>query len=62
MFMRRAADSADKPAIYCKHRGRWEPITWGGYYQRARKVAAGLKALGLERGDTRSDAARLGGL
>jgi len=51
MFMRRAADSADKPAIYCKHRGRWEPITWGGYYQRARKVAAGLKALGLERGD-----------
>ena len=51
MFMRRANKSARKPAMYRKLRGRWQAITWGDYYERARKVAAGLKELGLERGD-----------
>ena len=51
MFRRRAERSPAKPAIYEKRLGRWEPITWGELYDRARRIAAGLTALGLERGD-----------
>jgi long-chain acyl-CoA synthetase len=51
MFSRRAKKSPSKPAIYEKRDGRWSAITWGTYYERARRVAQGLSDLGFERGD-----------
>ena len=51
MFRRRAERSKNWPAIYTKKGGRWEPTTWGTFYDSASKVAKGLRDLGLERGE-----------
>src|SRR4051794_29684297 len=49
-FQVTAAERADKVAIRTK--GDDVSITWGEYADRVRKVASGLAALGLERGQT----------
>jgi long-chain acyl-CoA synthetase len=49
-FQVTAAERADKPAIRTK--GDEFSITWGEYAERVEKIAAGLAALGLERGQT----------
>lgn len=51
MFRRRARASADLPAMWEKREGRWQPITWRGFYDAARRVHAGLVGLGLAAGD-----------
>src|SRR5919199_5626107 len=49
-FQVTAAERADAVAIRTK--GDELTITWGEYAERVKKLAAGLAALGLERGDT----------
>jgi len=51
MFRLRARRSGPLPAIHEKHGGRWEKTTWSGFYDDARRVLAGLLALGLAPGD-----------
>jgi long-chain acyl-CoA synthetase len=47
----RAARSRNKAAVYEKKDGRWQPLSWGKFYDGARSVAAGLVARGVGRGD-----------
>ena len=49
-FQLTAAEHADRVAI--RTRGDEFTITWGGYADRVRTVAAGLAAIGVGRGDT----------
>jgi long-chain acyl-CoA synthetase len=52
LFRRRAKASATAAAIYEKRApGSWEKITWGGFYDRARRAARGLVSLGVDKGD-----------
>ncbi|HEY1356652.1 MAG TPA: long-chain fatty acid--CoA ligase [Solirubrobacterales bacterium] len=49
-FQLTAAEHADRTAI--RTRGDEFSVTWAGYAERVRDVAAGLAAAGIERGDT----------
>ncbi|MCS6913310.1 MAG: long-chain fatty acid--CoA ligase [Myxococcales bacterium] len=53
MFRRRAERSANRPAIYEKKEagGRFQPITWRQFYDRAAAIARGLIELGLQPGE-----------
>lgn len=51
LFRRRARRTPSAPAIYEKRGASWEPVSWGGFYDRARRAARGLAGLGLGRGD-----------
>ncbi len=51
MLRLRAERSGDKPSLYHKSHGRWEPLSWQQVYARARSVAAGLLGLGVAPGD-----------
>ncbi|MGE0710757.1 MAG: long-chain fatty acid--CoA ligase [Planctomycetota bacterium] len=50
LFVQRAETTPDTVALRRKIDGKWEDVTWGGYFDAARKVGLGLRALGLERG------------
>jgi len=52
MFLDRVSRTPDLPAMRHKHDGEWEIITWGQAGVTAREVAAGIAALGIERGAT----------
>ena len=47
-----AASTPDEPALFDKIDGRWDALTWSGYLEAAREVAAGLLDLGVEPGQT----------
>jgi len=51
MFRRRARESGPLPSLYEKRAGTWHKTTWAGFYDDARRVLAGLLALGLQKGD-----------
>lgn len=51
MFWLRAARSATCPALVHRPRDAWETLTWGDTYDRAARVAKGLRDLGLVPGD-----------
>lgn len=51
MLYLRWARSATCPAMYHKADGRWRAITWQQFFERASRVAHGLCASGLRRGD-----------
>jgi long-chain acyl-CoA synthetase len=51
MFWLRAARSATRPALHHKPDGRWETLSWADSYERAARVAKGLRDVGLEPGD-----------
>jgi long-chain acyl-CoA synthetase len=51
MFLSRTARSASRHALYHRPQERWEAITWGAFEESARRVAKGVLALGLARGD-----------
>ena len=59
LFHKRVADHGTKVAIREKDFGIWNEYTWADWGERARLVANGLKALGLERGDVCSVAAEV---
>ena len=59
LFQKRVADHGTKVAIREKDFGIWNEYTWADWGLRARLVANGLKALGLERGDVCSVAAEV---
>jgi long-chain acyl-CoA synthetase len=46
-----AHDRPDAVALRVKDFGRWEEITWSGYYDRVRAVALALRELGVTEGD-----------
>ncbi|MBW7852564.1 MAG: AMP-binding protein [Rhodospirillales bacterium] len=47
MLRRQAADHPERVALRQKDFGIWNPVTWRGYYDRARRFGLGLRALGL---------------
>ena len=59
LFQKRVADHGAEVAIREKDFGIWNEYTWSHWGMRARLVANGLKALGLERGDVCSVAAEV---
>ncbi len=51
LFRKRTQELGDRVAIREKDLGIWRAVTWREYGQKAREVAMGLAALGLERGE-----------
>jgi long-chain acyl-CoA synthetase len=52
ILLRRASDHPDRVALRVKRHGRYHNISWGEYGKSVCEFAAGLLALGLERGET----------
>src|SRR5438552_13845504 len=52
ILLRRVAKHPDRVALRVKRQGRYHDITWQEYGSRVCELAAGLLALGLERGET----------
>ena len=50
MLREQAALRPDQVAIRQKEHGIWKPLSWSGYFQRARHVGLGLCAAGLSDG------------
>ncbi|MCG8564478.1 MAG: AMP-binding protein [Desulfobacterales bacterium] len=48
----RRGETPDRPALREKDFGIWNSYTWDHYYAHVRKTCLGLRALGLEKGDT----------
>jgi long-chain acyl-CoA synthetase len=46
-----AQEQPDRIAMRMKDYGIWHDITWARYYENVKKVAMGLRALGVGRGD-----------
>jgi long-chain acyl-CoA synthetase len=46
-----AHDRPDDVALRVKRLGRWQEITWRGYYERVRAVALALREMGVGEGD-----------
>ena len=51
LFFDQARRSADRPFLFAKKGGRWEPSTWGRVAERVRATAKGLISLGVQAGD-----------
>lgn len=47
MLLKRAEETPDATALRQKDFGIWSPISWAGYWERARNVGLGLLELGL---------------
>jgi long-chain acyl-CoA synthetase len=51
MFFTRASENGDRPFLWSKREGRWQPISWADAAIRVAALADALKRLGLGRGD-----------
>ena len=51
MFFTRAKEKGDKPFLWARTGGNWQPISWTEAARQVAALAAGLKQLGLEKGD-----------
>src|SRR5687767_7543169 len=51
MFRTRARDKGAAPFLWAKKQGKWESISWEQAARQVARLAAALKALGLDRGD-----------
>jgi len=51
MFLKRVERDGDKPAFFFKESGRWQPVSWNGFAERAGAIASYLVGLGLQVGD-----------
>jgi long-chain acyl-CoA synthetase len=51
LLLDHARERADAPALREKRRGRWHELSWGDYADRVKRVAHGLKGLGVQPGD-----------
>lgn len=47
----RCRKDANKTAFLVKKDGKWNPVTWGEVDRRVERIAAGLRALGVQTGD-----------
>jgi long-chain acyl-CoA synthetase len=52
MFFARAAEKGDAPFLWAKQDGQWRSISWREAAETVAALAAGLKRIGLGRGDT----------
>jgi long-chain acyl-CoA synthetase len=51
MFFARAREKGDKPFLWAKEAGRWQPISWKEAARQVAALAASLRRLGLHQGD-----------
>ncbi|HEY3908917.1 MAG TPA: long-chain fatty acid--CoA ligase [Stellaceae bacterium] len=51
MFFEQAARLGDKPFLWAKHQGRYRPETWAGAALDVRRLALGLRSLGIGPGE-----------
>jgi long-chain acyl-CoA synthetase len=51
LFLTRAAEKGDKPFLWAKRDGAWQPTSWAEAARQVAALAASLKAIGLEPGD-----------
>ncbi len=51
MFFEQAERLGDKPFLWAKRDGRYQPISWAAAARDARRLARGLTSLGVARGD-----------
>ena len=51
MFFEQAERLGEKPFLWAKHGGRYQPISWAAAARDARRLARGLASLGIGRGD-----------
>lgn len=51
LLLARAQSDPERIALRSKELGRWVETTWAGYVERVARLAAGLRALGVEPGD-----------
>ncbi|MBA2466223.1 MAG: AMP-binding protein, partial [Sphingomonas sp.] len=51
MFLTRAAEKGDKPFLWAKHDGHWQPTSWREAARQVAALAASLERIGLARGD-----------
>jgi long-chain acyl-CoA synthetase len=51
LFLTRAAEKGDKPFLWAKCDGAWQPTSWAEAARQVAALAASLKAIGLEPGD-----------
>ena len=51
MFFAEAARQGDRPFLWAKRAGQYQPVTWRQAATQVANLAKGLRALGLERGD-----------
>jgi long-chain acyl-CoA synthetase len=51
MFFARAVEKGDQPFLWAKRDGRWQSTSWAEAARQVASLAAGLKAIGLNRGD-----------
>jgi len=51
MFFTRAAEMGDAPFLWAKVKGAWHPTSWTEAAAQVSSLAAGLRSIGLKRGD-----------
>ena len=51
MFLARAAEKRDAPFLWAKREGAWQATSWHAAAEQVAALAAGLRAIGLQRGD-----------
>src|SRR5215472_13744943 len=51
MFFEQADRLADKPFLWAKHAGRYQAISWAAAARDVRRLALGLRSLGIGRGE-----------
>ena len=51
MFFTRAAEKCDAPFLWAKRDGQWVATSWAEAARQVSSLAAGLKAIGMKRGD-----------
>jgi long-chain acyl-CoA synthetase len=51
LFWDRAAELGDRPFLWAKRAGRWHSLSWNEVREAASRLAGGLRALGIARGD-----------
>jgi long-chain acyl-CoA synthetase len=51
LLLQHARERPDAPAIREKRRGRWDELSWSQYADRVKRIAHGLRDLGVEPGD-----------
>jgi len=51
MFFDQAARRAERPFLWSKVGETWRPLTWSAVRDQVTRLARGLRAMGLQRGD-----------